>query len=101
MKEETGFQDIELKLLDQASFASVRAFVDTLDKELDRLDILVENAAVCSQEKAFLTEDGWESWSFFSTLLSAVIQSNEPDEMAACKLTTSLPNSWRSSYYPR
>ena len=73
MKEETGFQEIELKLLDQVSFASVRAFADALDQELDRLDILVENAGVLSQQKAFLTEDGWESWSVFSTSFIVVI----------------------------
>jgi retinol dehydrogenase 12 len=73
MKEETGFQEIELKLLDQSSFASVRAFADTLDTELDRLDILVENAGVLSQQKPFLTEDGWESWSVSSTSFIVII----------------------------
>ena len=44
---------------DLASFASVKQFAQRLDKELERLDIAVLNAAVATLAWA-TTPDGWE-----------------------------------------
>ncbi|KAF9485551.1 NAD(P)-binding protein [Pholiota conissans] len=60
IKVDTGNKNVELYLLDLASFASVKAFAERFTKENDRLDILVENAAVATS-KFELTEDGWET----------------------------------------
>ncbi|KAG9219908.1 hypothetical protein CCMSSC00406_0009511 [Pleurotus cornucopiae] len=59
IKTATGFDRAELWLIDLSDFDSVKAFADRLDEEVDRLDILVNNAAVNlpSYEE---TKDGWE-----------------------------------------
>jgi len=57
---ETGFQRAEIGLVDFASFESVKTFVQKVVKENERLDLLLENAAVAVEDYA-LTEDGWES----------------------------------------
>ena len=44
---------------DLASFASVKQFTHKVDKELERLDIAVLNAAVATSKWA-TTTDGWE-----------------------------------------
>jgi len=44
---------------DLASFASVKQFAHKVDKELERLDIAVLNAAVATSKWA-MTTDGWE-----------------------------------------
>ncbi|KAF8903437.1 hypothetical protein CPB84DRAFT_1774142 [Gymnopilus junonius] len=55
IKQETGFQGVELWLLDLASFASIR-------EEGGRLDILVENAANAPPMGSVdFTNDGWET----------------------------------------
>ncbi|KAJ8703432.1 hypothetical protein PTI98_002054 [Pleurotus ostreatus] len=59
IKQSTGF-DAELWLIDLCSFASVKAFVDKFEKEVERLDILVANAAIIST-KYEKTEDDWET----------------------------------------
>ncbi|KAJ8487118.1 hypothetical protein ONZ45_g14441 [Pleurotus djamor] len=58
--EETGYDRAELWLVDLASFDSVKAFAEKFNQEVERLDILVANAAVIPttyQE----TIDGWET----------------------------------------
>ncbi|SCV69215.1 BQ2448_2235 [Microbotryum intermedium] len=45
--------------LDLASFDSVKAFAERCDDELDRLDVIVENAAIATF-KFSKTLDGWE-----------------------------------------
>ncbi|KAG9226023.1 hypothetical protein CCMSSC00406_0008685 [Pleurotus cornucopiae] len=60
LEESTGFDKAELWLIDLCSFESVKAFVDKLDKDVERLDILVSNAAVMPMEYA-RTEDNWET----------------------------------------
>lgn len=59
---ETGNKNVELWLLDLAKFASVRSFADRFEKEGERLDILVENAAVTPSLDGVIhpTVDGWE-----------------------------------------
>ncbi|TFK23999.1 short-chain dehydrogenase, partial [Coprinopsis marcescibilis] len=59
MRQETGFDNIELKIVDLAKFSSVVAFSDDFIKEEKRLDILIANAAV-SMEDYTTTSDGWE-----------------------------------------
>ncbi|KAF7419527.1 hypothetical protein PC9H_002118 [Pleurotus ostreatus] len=59
IKEVTGFERAELLLVDLSSFDSVKAFADRFEQEVERLDILVNNAAV-SLPRYEDTEDGWE-----------------------------------------
>lgn len=59
LKAATGFDRAELWHVDLSSFDSVKAFADRFDREVDRLDTLVNNAAVIlpTYEE---TKDGWE-----------------------------------------
>lgn len=60
IRSKTQHQNVEVWKLDLASIASVKAFAERAEKELERLDILVENAGINTIGwKA--TEDGWES----------------------------------------
>ncbi|KAF9023894.1 NAD(P)-binding protein [Hymenopellis radicata] len=61
LKAETGYSGGEVWQVDFSSFASVSAFADRADRELDRLDILVENAATAIWGPFEFTEDGWET----------------------------------------
>ncbi|KAK0481289.1 hypothetical protein IW261DRAFT_1550534 [Armillaria novae-zelandiae] len=45
---ETGYTRAEFWILDLANFDSVVAFADRIDQELERLDILVENAGIAT-----------------------------------------------------
>ena len=60
MKEATKFDKVELFIVDLASYESVNAFCKKVEKEVPRLDILVENAALAQFEYSS-TPDGWES----------------------------------------
>ncbi len=62
LKADTGYSGGEVWQVDFGSFASVSAFADRADRELDRLDILVENAAATNWGPFEFTEDGWEKW---------------------------------------
>ncbi|KAJ7579307.1 hypothetical protein C8J56DRAFT_868375 [Mycena floridula] len=59
--EETNFHRAEVWPLDLTSFSSVQQFADKVIKELDRLDFLVENAAMVPGETLELTKAGWET----------------------------------------
>ncbi|KAJ3510347.1 hypothetical protein NMY22_g16004 [Coprinellus aureogranulatus] len=59
LKAETGFNAVELWLLDLSKFSSVSAFAERFEKDGGRLDILVANAAVAT-DKFKETADGWE-----------------------------------------
>jgi len=50
---------VEVWQLDLADFASVKAFVEKVNKELARLDIVIENAGLTTM-KYNTTKDGWE-----------------------------------------
>lgn len=50
----------EVRVLDLADLASVRAFADGLQRDLDRLDTLVNNAGVSVPPQRFETVDGHE-----------------------------------------
>ncbi|KAK0437398.1 hypothetical protein EV421DRAFT_1029538 [Armillaria borealis] len=55
---DTGYSKAELWIIDLANFNSVVAFADRADQELDRLDILIENAGVATWE--YEQVEGWE-----------------------------------------
>lgn len=59
LQKETGFQNIEGRVVELSKFASVSAFVDALNKDGEDLDILIVNAGVFAVQFA-QTEDGWE-----------------------------------------
>jgi len=59
LKEETGFERIEFRVLELSKFSSVIALTDSFLKDGVRLDILVASAAV-SLTQYRTTEDGWE-----------------------------------------
>jgi len=59
IKEATNFVNVELFLVDLASYAPVDAFYEKVEREVPRLDILVENAAL-AQVEFIPTPDGWE-----------------------------------------
>lgn len=60
LEKATGYNQAELWLIDLAEFASVKAFADRALKELERLDIIVLNAALGTHNYS-TTKDGWES----------------------------------------
>ncbi|KIJ13031.1 hypothetical protein PAXINDRAFT_170916 [Paxillus involutus ATCC 200175] len=57
---ETGCQSCELWQVDLADFASVKSFAERFQRECQRLDILVMNAAILARSYE-ATVDGWES----------------------------------------
>lgn len=61
IKDATGFQKIELRILDLSSFQSVKDFVNKYEEDGGRLDILIQNAGLMTFEHED-TVDGWESW---------------------------------------
>ncbi|KAF9447064.1 NAD(P)-binding protein [Macrolepiota fuliginosa MF-IS2] len=75
LKQETGYSKAELWLVDLADFASVRAFVDQALENLERLDILVLNAAAAPRtDGSFIsTKDGWETSLQVNNLSSSLL----------------------------
>ncbi len=63
IKQDTGYDNVELWLLDLADFGSVKSFARRFEEQEKRLDILVENAGMLPGFKAETTVDGWESTS--------------------------------------
>jgi retinol dehydrogenase 12 len=55
-----NYDKAELRLIDLAKFASVKAFANTFDGDEKGVDIVVMNAAVAWGDYA-VTEDGWET----------------------------------------
>ncbi|KAH7910002.1 hypothetical protein BJ138DRAFT_160175 [Hygrophoropsis aurantiaca] len=73
LEQETGYERVELRLVDLASFASVTAFAEKFSGEQDtRLDILVMNAGVVMGEYG-TTEDGWETTLQVNHLATALL----------------------------
>jgi len=60
LRTETGYDQGELWLVDQADFSSVKSFADRFEKQGGRLDYLILNAAIAT-ETYISTKDGWES----------------------------------------
>lgn len=59
LQKETGYQNIEGRVVELSKFASVLEFVDKFNKEGDDLDVLVVNAGVLAVQFD-QTVDGWE-----------------------------------------
>lgn len=59
IKLSTGFESVELRLLDVTDFQSVVAFADGIAKDIGRLDILISNAGM-SNAHYETTRDGFE-----------------------------------------
>ncbi|KAF9069756.1 hypothetical protein BDP27DRAFT_672815 [Rhodocollybia butyracea] len=57
---ETGYKNGEPMALDLGDFSSISEFATQAQNTLDRLDILVENAAIGTSTYA-VTNDGWET----------------------------------------
>jgi NAD(P)-dependent dehydrogenase (short-subunit alcohol dehydrogenase family) len=59
IRREYAAADVSVRKLDLASLASVRAFAESINKEYDRLDVLINNAGImmCPYSK---TQDGFE-----------------------------------------
>ncbi|KAG7442404.1 short-chain dehydrogenase [Guyanagaster necrorhizus] len=58
IQEDTGYTKAELWIIDLANFSGVIAFADKAERELDRLDILIENAGMMTYE--YEEAEGWE-----------------------------------------
>ncbi|KAJ7343775.1 hypothetical protein DFH08DRAFT_214798 [Mycena albidolilacea] len=88
----TGYTKAELRIVDLADFSSVRKFADKFDQGGERLDILVENAAIYA-DKYEPTKDGWET-AFQVSCLSTPL-------MALLLLPTMLKTAREHSTVPR
>ncbi|KAF4584703.1 hypothetical protein EYR38_001934 [Pleurotus pulmonarius] len=91
LKKSTGFDRAELWLVDLCSFDSVKAFADKFEKEVERLDILVANAAIIPHEYE-VTKDGWETSLQVNHLAPALlIFLLLPQLFKTAEMTASLP----------
>lgn len=60
IREAVPSADVRFELIDLASLASVGAFADRLNGQLDSLDLLINNAGVMAPPKRETTADGFE-----------------------------------------
>ncbi|PBK67916.1 NAD(P)-binding protein [Armillaria solidipes] len=58
IQDDTGYSKAELWIIDLANFNSVIAFAEKAERELDRLDILIENASIATWD--YEQVEGWE-----------------------------------------
>ncbi|PBK98029.1 short-chain dehydrogenase [Armillaria gallica] len=58
IQDDTGYSKAELWIIDLANFNSVIAFAEKAEHELDRLDILIENASIATWD--YEQVEGWE-----------------------------------------
>jgi NAD(P)-dependent dehydrogenase (short-subunit alcohol dehydrogenase family) len=58
-REHAGSDKIEAMAADLASLKSIKSFVDAFKQRYDRLDVLINNAAVLAEQRR-VTEDGFE-----------------------------------------
>jgi NAD(P)-dependent dehydrogenase (short-subunit alcohol dehydrogenase family) len=61
LKQETGCHTAELRLVDLTNFDSVNDFCTKFDEEIDRLDLIIENAGILPLPDRPTTGNGWES----------------------------------------
>jgi len=61
IKTQTHNQNVEFIPLDLSDMASIRAFVQSFKSKYNRLDILINNAAVMALPERILTKDGFET----------------------------------------
>ncbi|KAF9489181.1 short-chain dehydrogenase [Pleurotus eryngii] len=91
LKKSTGFDRAELWLVDLCSFASVKAFADKFEKEVERIDILVANAAIIPHAYE-VTKDGWETSLQVNHLAPALlIFLLLPQILKTAEMSTSIP----------
>ncbi|PBK60599.1 short-chain dehydrogenase [Armillaria solidipes] len=88
---DTGYSKAELWIIDVANFNSVVAFADRAEQELDRLDILIENAGIWTWE--YEQVEGWEK----------TIHTNNlgPGLLAIRMIPKMLETARKHSVYPR
>ena len=95
----------EVKALDQANFASVKAFADDLEAEGRPISILVANVGV-SLQKYNATSDGWEETcvvrhvSHFSFLIVSQFASEPPIDRPGNHFVTASPDPGRQGRVP-
>lgn len=92
IKQDTGYDKVELWLLDLADFGSVKSFARRFGEQEQRLDILVENAGMLPGTKAEITRDGWESTSVLSLIYRLTVTFTELEyrSLQVNNLSTSL-----------
>lgn len=61
IKNESNNTKIELELLDLSSLKSIKEFSERIQKKLNRLDVLINNAGLLGPPKRQLTQDGFEA----------------------------------------
>ncbi len=83
IQKETGYTKAELWIIDLANFSSIVAFADRADRELERLDILVENAGMATWE--YEQVEGWER-----TYVASSMNGRGLTVFLACIRTTSV-----------
>ncbi|KAK0214412.1 hypothetical protein IW262DRAFT_1405937 [Armillaria fumosa] len=88
---DTGYSKAELWIIDLVNFDSVIAFADKAERELDRLDILVENAGIATWN--YEEVEGWEK----------TIHTNNlgPGLLAIRMIPKMLETARKHSVYPR
>ncbi|TFK22500.1 NAD(P)-binding protein [Coprinopsis marcescibilis] len=75
LRQGTGNENIKLQIVNLSKFSSVKEFAERVEKEEDRLDILVANAGLLAMDRN-VTEDGWEETiqvNCLSTVLSCIL----------------------------
>ncbi|PBL00064.1 short-chain dehydrogenase [Armillaria gallica] len=88
---DTGYSKAELWIIDVANLNSVVAFADRAEQELDRLDILIENAGIMTWE--YEQVEGWEK-----TILTNNLG---PGLLAIRMIPKMLETARKHSVYPR
>ncbi|KAK0442440.1 hypothetical protein EV421DRAFT_1736294 [Armillaria borealis] len=88
---DTGYSKAELWIIDVADFNSVVAFADRAEQELDRLDILIENAGIWTWE--YEQVEGWEKSIHTNNL--------GPGLLAIRMIPKMLETARKHSVYPR
>jgi retinol dehydrogenase 12 len=69
IQKETGYTAGKVMILDLGDFASVSSFVTAFEKEYNRLDVLICNAAVGTFD--YEAKNGWESTYVLISLLTS------------------------------
>jgi len=71
LKDETGFDRVEVGVLDLGSFESVKKFAQKINEDNVRLDLLMENAGI-APEQYEVTKDGWKLRMYYNLYTNVV-----------------------------
>ncbi|THU76951.1 short-chain dehydrogenase, partial [Dendrothele bispora CBS 962.96] len=93
IQEETNFSRIEAWTMELSDFSTVKAFADRAEKELHRIDYLVENAGVANPGGYKVTKDGWED--------TLQVNNLAPTLLAFLLLPKMLETAKKHGTYPR